>query len=186
MHPIENRRSDAFTQRNSLFVTLRKASLPEICPLCQPCPRKTRSVSVRWVFVVKVTHALAWAVSQHTDTSKNTRAWAVSQDPDTSKNTRAWAVSQHTDTSKNTRAWAVSQDTDTSKNTRAWAVSQDTDTSKNTRAWAVSQHTDTSKNTRVWAVSQDTDTSKNTRARLKPYALHIMRGLTSVIRILRY
>ena len=31
----------------------------------------------------------------------------------------AWAVSQHTDTSKNTKAWAVSQHTDTSKNTEA-------------------------------------------------------------------
>ena len=29
---------------------------------------------------------------------------------------KAWAVSQHTDTSKNTKAWAVSQHTDTSKN----------------------------------------------------------------------
>ena len=41
-------------------------------------------------------------MSQHTDTSKNTKAWAVSQHTDTSKNTKAWAVSQHTDTSKNT------------------------------------------------------------------------------------
>ena len=61
----------------------------------------------------------ALAVSQHTDTSKNTQAWAVSQHTDTSKNTQAWAVSQHTDTSKSTQAWAVSQHTDTSKNTKA-------------------------------------------------------------------
>ena len=46
--------------------------------------------------------ALAWAVSQHIDTSKNIKAWAVSQHIDTSKNIRALAVSQHTDTSKNT------------------------------------------------------------------------------------
>ena len=38
--------------------------------------------------------ALAWAVSQHTDTSKNTKAWTVSQHTDTSKNTEAWGVSQ--------------------------------------------------------------------------------------------
>ena len=36
-------------------------------------------------------------MSQHTDTSKNTKAWAVSQHTDTSKNTKAWAVSRHTD-----------------------------------------------------------------------------------------
>ena len=33
-----------------------------------------------------------------------------------------WAVSQHNDTSKNTKAWAVLQHTDTSKNTKTWAV----------------------------------------------------------------
>ena len=32
---------------------------------------------------------LVWAVSQHIDTSKNTKAWAVSQHIDTSKNTKA-------------------------------------------------------------------------------------------------
>ena len=47
---------------------------------------------------------LAWAVSQHTDTCKNTKAWAVSQHTDTCKNTKAWDVSQHTDTCKNTKA----------------------------------------------------------------------------------
>ena len=86
----------------------------------------------------------------------------------------ALAVSQHTDTSKNTQAWAVSQHTDTSKNTQAWAVSQHTDTSKSTQAWAVTQHTDTSKSTQAWAVSQHTDTSKNTKATFNCcYALHI-------------
>ena len=40
---------------------------------------------------------------QHTDTSKNTKAWAVSQHTDTSKN-KAWAVFQHTEISKNTKA----------------------------------------------------------------------------------
>ena len=47
--------------------------------------------------------ALAWALSQHTDTSKTTEAWSVTQHTDTSKNTKAWAVSQHADTSKNTK-----------------------------------------------------------------------------------
>ena len=108
--------------------------------------------------------ALVWALSQHTDTTKNTKAWAVSQHTDTTKNTKAWAVSQHTDTTQNTKAWAVSQHTDTTKNTKAWAVSQHTDTTQNTKAWAVSQHTDTTKNTKAWAVSQHTDTTQNTRA----------------------
>ena len=39
--------------------------------------------------------ALAWAVSQHVETSKETKAWAVSQDTDTSKNTKDFVVSQH-------------------------------------------------------------------------------------------
>ena len=106
----------------------------------------------------------------------------MSQHTDTSKNTKAWAVSQHTDTSKNTKAWAMSQHTDTSKNIKAWAVSQHTDTSMNTKAWAVSQHTDTSMNTKAWAVSQHTDTSMNTRATLTCYALIIMWGLSSALK----
>ena len=105
--------------------------------------------------------AVAWAVSEHTDTSNNTKAWVVSQHTDTSNNTKAWAVSQHTDTSNNTRAWAVSQHTDTSNNTKAWVVPQHTDTSNNTKAWAVPQHTDTSNNTKSWAVPQHTVMGNN-------------------------
>ena len=128
--------------------------------------------------------ALAQAVSQHNDTSKNTRAWAVSQHTDTGKNAKAWAVSQHTDTGKNAKAWAVSQHTDTSKNTKAWAVSQHTDTGKNTKAWAVSQHTDTGKNTKAWAVSQHTDTGKNTKAHYDAVRSRIvMRELSSAMMI---
>ena len=56
---------------------------------------------------------MAWAVSEHNDTSNNTVAWAVSEHIDTSKNTKAWAVSEHINTSKNTKAWAVSQHIDT-------------------------------------------------------------------------
>ena len=65
---------------------------------------------------------------------------------DSRRNTKAWAVSQHTATSKDTKAWSVSQHTDTSKNTKAWAVSQHTYTSRNATAWAATQHTDTSRN----------------------------------------
>ena len=36
-------------------------------------------------------------MSQHIDTSKDTKAWAVSQHIDTSKDTKAWDVSQHID-----------------------------------------------------------------------------------------
>ena len=63
--------------------------------------------------------ALVRAVSQHTDTSKNTKAWAVSEHIDTSKSIKVWAVSQHIDTSKNIKAWALSQHIDTSKSIKA-------------------------------------------------------------------
>ena len=39
--------------------------------------------------------AMAWAVSQYIDTTKNTKGWAVSQHTDTSKNTKAWDVTTH-------------------------------------------------------------------------------------------
>ena len=107
--------------------------------------------------------ALAWAVSQHTDTSKNTKAWAVSHWHQQEHQglgcvTTHWHQQEHqglgwvTLTPARTPRLGLGH-TDTSKNTKAWAVSQHTDTSKNTKAWAVSQHTDTSKNTKVWAVS---------------------------------
>ena len=114
--------------------------------------------------VIQLESALAWAVSQHIGTRKNTKAWAVSQHIDTRKNTKSWAVSQHIGTRKNTKAWAVSQHIDTRKNTKSWAVSQHIDTRKNTKSWAVSQHIDTRKNTKAWAVSQHIDTRKNTKA----------------------
>ena len=39
--------------------------------------------------------ALVWTLSQHTDTTKNTKAGAVSQHTDTTKNTKAGAVTTH-------------------------------------------------------------------------------------------
>ena len=42
-------------------------------------------------------------MSQHIDSSKNTKAGAALQHTDTSKSTKAGAASQHTDTSKSTR-----------------------------------------------------------------------------------
>ena len=71
-----------------------------------------------WVGIHYGKYGMLWAVSQRTDTSKDTKGWAVSQHIDTSKNTKAWAASQCTDTS-NTKAWAVSQHIDTSKDTKA-------------------------------------------------------------------
>ena len=78
---------------------------------------------------------LAWAVSQHTDTSNHTKSRAVSQHTDTSNHTKSRAVSQHTDTSNYTKSRAVSQMThrDTSKHTKSRAVSQHTDTRKHTK-----------------------------------------------------
>ena len=75
--------------------------------------------------------ALAWAVPQHTDTSKTIRRSLINIIM-CSVTHLVWAVSQHTDTSKTIRrsliniimcsvthlVWAVSQHTDTSKTIR--------------------------------------------------------------------
>ena len=92
--------------------------------------------------------ALAWAVSQHTDTSKNTKAWAVSQHTDTSKNTKAWAVShwhqqEHqglgcvTLTPARTPRLRLCHNTLTPARTPRLGLGH-TDTSKNIKAWVES------------------------------------------------
>ena len=122
---------------------------------------------------------LAWAVSQHTDTSNRTKSRAVSQHTDTSNRTKSRAVSQHTDTSNHTKSRAVSQHTDTSNHTKSRAVSQHTDTSNYTKSRAVSQmtHRDTSKHTKSRAVSQHTDTRKHTEVQICLYNETLRTGL---------
>ena len=104
-------------------------------------------------------------LSQHSDTSKNTKAWAVTthwhqqehqglgcHNTLTPARAPRRGLSQHIDTSKSIKAWAVTTHWHQQEHqgvvchntlTPAWAprrgLSQPIDTSKNTKAWAVSQ-----------------------------------------------